>query len=100
MLRERTKPILCRPSGAWTLILVRYYNHIAPIGALEIGVASVKVHLLIVPEGRHNCRINDPPAFKLRKSDIKTILSIPLRNISYITICRNFFLRALRELSG
>jgi hypothetical protein len=41
--QKEQKPIVCHPSGARTLALVRYYRHFAPIGALEIGVVSIKV---------------------------------------------------------
>jgi hypothetical protein len=40
---------LAQTKSEWhghTLILVRYYKHIAPIGALEIGVVSIKIPLL------------------------------------------------------
>jgi hypothetical protein len=32
------------PLGGLTLILAHYYKHLAPIGALEIGVVAVKIH--------------------------------------------------------
>jgi hypothetical protein len=44
MLRKRTKTYIMSPLWGLTLILVHYYKHLAPIGALEIGVVSVKVH--------------------------------------------------------
>ena len=44
MLRKRTKTYIMSPLWGLTLILVHYYKHLPPIGALEIGVVSVKVH--------------------------------------------------------
>jgi hypothetical protein len=60
---------------------VRYHKHVAPIGALAIGVFSINAHWSTVPEGRHVFRINDPPVFKLRRSDMRTILVILVRKI-------------------